>query len=215
VFFGLADSSPQGGKNWLLTEEFCVAGDVLLDVSLAITDMCLSAQRDDLQAVAEPMKAWRDFVASCIQHHVYPPTALGSRHANLTHKAHCMLHAKRLECNSWVQVQQLLDAHFSSTSDSGVEASLHLVETTVGELFPHWLQMDIGGDEAGGNVDQLQGGAVGDHAGLKLSSLRAIPIPGTFHMIDNVQKRLLGHFQHWEAVKPLLESACVFFTGAT
>ena len=49
-----------------------------------------------------------------------------------------MLNAKRLESGSWQDVQALLLAQFSSTTDSGVEAYLHMINTTVADYFPCW-----------------------------------------------------------------------------
>eukprot|EP00974_Lingulodinium_polyedra_P016231 1573437-Lingulodinium_polyedra.AAC.1 len=110
IYFSLADSSPQGGTNWLLCEAYWVHGEQLWTLSQAVTAINASVHGDSYPGQGERLEAWADAIRAGIHHHIYPPTGLGSRHASLRHKAHCLLHQKRLECNTWRDVVGLLKA---------------------------------------------------------------------------------------------------------
>ena len=139
VLFGLADSSPQGGRNWLISEYMGVRGEHLQHVSEAITNLQMCARGPRQAGQAEAMKRWQQDIAEAMCHHCFPPAALGARHATLAHKAHAYMHQKRLESKSWHYVQKLNECHFAVCSDAGVEAGLNRIEASVCDLFPYWM----------------------------------------------------------------------------
>ena len=116
-------------------------GDKLLEASVSASALQVCGQSDRFDGQGDAMRTWQDLISESIQHHILPPAALGSRHASLPHKCHAMLHSKRLECSDWHAVQRLLDIQFSSTSDSGVEQGITLLDSSSGALFPYWLHM--------------------------------------------------------------------------
>ena len=51
--------------------------------------------------------------------------------------------------------------------------------------------------------------------GGTISTRSWVQVPGTFHIIDNIQKRLLAVLPCWVEVKPWVESMCIVSTGST
>lgn len=151
--------------------------------------------------------------------HIYPPTALGSRHSNTSHKFAALLHGLRLECESWLDVQGVLGMYFAMTTDAGVEKKVLQAQVdSPTALFRYWLpHLSMhGGDElragaAATTAEQTQ--QQEQNAFADQLSMRAIlHIPGGFHIVENVVARLLDMLPSWaEAIKPGLEAVCFVF----
>ena len=54
-------------------------------------------------ASAGQQDAAMELLRSKLQFHLCSPTAVGSGQSNKVAKMHCLLHACRMECNSWAQ----------------------------------------------------------------------------------------------------------------
>ena len=73
------DSSPQGGKDWLLAETVTLTTEDVAKLMVAfntLADLCNREHADASQEV------FRIFLS-----HVLPPTALGSKHSNVIQKS--------------------------------------------------------------------------------------------------------------------------------
>ena len=106
TIFMLADSSPQFGTDWFITELYIVQ-DILLDnvvdayfelISLVSLGDCLSAEQIQLR------KDLTQEICKSILRHVLVPTGIGSRASSLADKLHCLLHQLYLLVGSWKSV---------------------------------------------------------------------------------------------------------------
>ena len=162
----LVDSSPQRGFDWLLTEfHTCAPSDAaawckvvwrlaetrekMLNLFAALRD---PGQRHDVEDLHEQIKALESdrvllsqqlekFSSSAgqpgVDVHIAPPTAQGSRRAQLVHKVHGFLHTLRLEVGSWPAVANFLATVRAVTTDFGTEAGLAEVQDIdISALFP-------------------------------------------------------------------------------
>jgi hypothetical protein len=174
VLFGLVDSSPQGGRNWELLEMYGIRGSSLAEAAqTARTLMNHFIQgRDD----CDEHERLRANVAGFVFHHVFPPTALGTRRSSLAMKMHACAHSLRLENLDW-QHTELMSEHFVSlTSDMGTEMSFNTVEgVDIGSAFPYWCKMGLVGDDGGFAADEVGGKADG---ACKVSFANSLYIPG-------------------------------------
>ena len=110
VLFGLVDSSPQGGRNWELFEMYGVLGSNLNRCAELAREMKghIVHGADD----CEEHERARAGVTEMIFHHVFPPTALGTRRTTLAMKLHAVAHALRLESTCWQKAEQLSEHVF-------------------------------------------------------------------------------------------------------
>eukprot|EP00969_Alexandrium_andersonii_P231044 10203856-Alexandrium_andersonii.AAC.1 len=89
------------------------------------------------------LEQFQDVICSCVTHHVFPPTALGTRKAELSHRFHSCAHALRLESLSWHHASLLADSFISITGDMGTEMALNTIpQVPVADLFAHWCRLD-------------------------------------------------------------------------
>ena len=56
--------------------------------------------------------------------HVLIPAVIGGRHASVAHKLHAFLHSAKMNTRSWQQVEALLAALQTMTTDQGTERLL-------------------------------------------------------------------------------------------
>lgn len=165
------------------------------------------------------LRQMHQVLEGCVTKHIYPPTALGSRHSNTSHKFAALLHGLRLECESWLDVQGVLGMYFAMTTDAVVEKKVLQAQVdSPTALFRYWLpHLSMhGGDElragaAATTAEQTQ--QQEQNAFADQLSMRAIlHIPGGFHIVENVVARLLDMLPSWaEAIKPGLEAVCFVF----
>ncbi len=81
------DSSPQLGRNLLLVECYFIRGDSLLLAEDLMTYLYDFSHLRELSPFdAQAIQQAQDKLASLIDHHVFPPCGMGSRHANFPHK---------------------------------------------------------------------------------------------------------------------------------
>ena len=121
----LCDSSPQCGFDWLLLEVWVLYGG---DEELAtlFTSICtLSCGLTDGAAKETLVKS----IEQRFKRHVSPPTVLGSKRAQLSHKLHALLHSLFLENFTWTNVWRMLQRTVSLTTDLGTESGLATVTT--------------------------------------------------------------------------------------
>jgi hypothetical protein len=207
VFFGASDSSPQGGRNWLMHEYICIPGDKLFEVGEAAFAMQRAAKgsRTDPD-LEEMMHGWLRTVRDGIRHHLFPPTGFGVSHKSLAHNLHATFHGMRLENKSWARVQDMCDKYFSHCADRGVESEVAGRRVDLTQNFPYWLGFDI--SSAGGD-ELLEDDVLMPPRPLSLE--RTLDVPGTYHSIDNIQKRTLDTLPRWGEMKSIIEALCQSF----
>lgn len=170
VVYGLVDSSPQGGRNWELTQIDYIAGADLLECVDFARQLALH-EVDSLEECPEHERL-RSRVAALISRHVLPPTALGTRKAGLASKLHAVCHSIRLECPDWHTASQFCKSFCSLTSDMGTEMDLNAVQgLDVSSAFPYWCSVHMQADD-----DDDIGGA--SELGTRMSFAGSLYIPG-------------------------------------
>ena len=208
--FGMMDSSPQGGRNWLMSEYSGLRGRDLRDAARAAQTMAELANA--------PVRAndlgWQLRVnASVIQDafftHVLPPSGLGSRHGSAAHKCHTWLHQHRLECLNWRSVQRMLFCYFSVAVDKGPEQKVGKIKTSAGAMFPWWIDVTFDDDGLMGLPPDHDD--VGDDGDVRLDSTHIITVNGTYHLVELIQQSILAALGDFAEIKSLLESACYVF----
>ena len=214
VFYLLADSSPQGQQNWLMIETFGVRGPCLARCSCLLEKLYMMRSQDGPVPI-DSLEASLDWVRELQDasfHHVFPPSALGVKHATLAHKAHALCHSLRLETSSWRDTQNLLDNTVTLTSDQGVESGLNQVLLPLAQAFPYWHTSTIFEADSGAVEDsdalQLQP----EEATLEFISLRgSLYAPGFFHILDGATHDLLQQSLMWPDHKAGFENLLKFF----
>ena len=76
----MIDSSPQGGRNWILSEYTYISDEKLETAGAAAESMSILAGNiTDVENFEEDMRARSKVLQDCFQQgHILPPTALGS-----------------------------------------------------------------------------------------------------------------------------------------
>ena len=194
----LSDSSPQGGRDWLLTETH-VAGLIKTPMEtfeVACTLICrLQAMREASDRdITEDAKLEIDRLASELQSsfavEVSPPVGLGYRHTDTIHKAHALTHQLFLLIGPG-RLQGWIRRIASLTTDFGVESGLTKHKYHLGVLCPHAATMtfqDEGGD-ADGNEDQY------------VDFTTILHVPGALHAIHNTCKDVTGAMPNFPSMQ--------------
>ena len=205
--FGMLDSSPQGGRNWLMVEYSYVRGEAsLAALDSAIQMARMSAASPKPQDFVWEMRQHQKLITLAIERHVLPPAGLGSRHGNAQHKAHARLHSHRLETASWKDTQSLMDMYFSMAVDAGPESKMMDLDTNAESIFPYWIPMDIA------DKDEVMDSDPGDDDPENPLSLRhVLLIPGTYHMVELLEHRLIDNLEGFTPIKTMIESAAFIF----
>ena len=206
ILFGLLDSSPQGGRNWLVSEYTCLNPGVFEQAAeafeglVALADL-LRRNFDDTDAIL-CMRQGRQTLSNCFSRHILPPVGLGSHHTDTLHKAHSWMHQHRLENSSWATTQKLIERYWTIAVDGGPESHINEILVPARRLFPYW--QDCGREGACDALDDLRDSA----DDTTLDTTHIVMVPGTYHWINNIQKRLSAQMPLFELIRPLLESAC-------
>ena len=104
---------------------------------------------------------------NCLDHHIPVPTAIGSKHASLVHKVHCLLHTLAVDLGSPDLVRLFCKRVFSFTTDHGTESLLTQTPSCIltGEFLPSvgGLDADMVGWAEAGVIDMVEA-AEGDGA---------------------------------------------------
>ena len=206
----MLDSSPQAGRDYLMREYLYISSQDL-SVAFAASENMMQVMRDeslDVEALISVTGSLQDIVRRTFHVHVYPPVGIGSRRSSLPHKFHATFHAMRLESHTWELTQKLADLCFVMTTDMGVESRLCDAASTASTLFPRWLHSQ--------QVAQVDAEGQGQVPGFEqdlpveqdqcLSLKQVLQVPGCFHMIENLQSRLLETLPSWKEVSVLIGS---------
>ena len=184
IALGLLDSSPQGGRNWLIMEYFMLDGARLCEVLDAVLALKRFPREPPfLEHQLSLMDRCVDIIFAALRHHIGVPVVLHSRHTNLPNKGYAVMHSFRLESNSWRLVQGLVSLFFAWSSDRGQEKGLRTVRIASPYSYFQWWTNTLApgdGDEAIGDVPQ------DDDCEINFNG--SFIAPGTFHIVENMVK---------------------------
>jgi hypothetical protein len=212
VVYGLSDSSPQGGRDYQITEYYALLGrnGELSEAGDAALKLKSFPKREDdmYEGQVDDMSELMRIINTLRRHHVFPPMTMGSKRTSLTHKAHCVVQQLRLETNDFRMTADLAELFFAWVNDSGTEKHFNRSHVDTREFYPHWHPAQVGSDNIGAGLDE---NGDNDDETIFVSFRHTLHCDGLFHPLENIQKRLLRHFVLWDVMKPRLESACVIF----
>ena len=133
----MCDSSPQAGRDWLISEYTAVDHDELDGVFDAVSTLYRLGMQGELgQDEAEERESQSCFLWEVVRRHVLPPAAMGAARTSLPHKMHALLHQIYLEHGSWSRVEAFCDSVACITTDQGTEAGLPRVFAAVCSSLP-------------------------------------------------------------------------------
>ena len=152
IYLAMMDSSPQGGRDWLLHEYSFISDACLVaafDAASSTWAITHGHEAIDDHELHDVLQSLHCVIRKAIRRHILPPTGIGSLHQNVSHKFHAFLHGLRLECGSWAETQHLISKYFAICTDMGVESKLTMAEAVAGELFSYWCDFNMDDDEGG------------------------------------------------------------------
>ncbi len=152
--YGWADSSPQGGRDWLLSMVSECKHDLAELHSLSSKLIRASAVQADSgdddsassdseieqadQLAKERMSAYEK-LTSGLQLRTLVPAALGLGATSIPHKCSAFLHSMVLECpQDAAQFRQVMGSFVSLTTDMGTEMGIVDFRCRLSELMPPW-----------------------------------------------------------------------------
>ena len=151
--YGWADSSPQGGRDWLISKMCSVrereGTPTIVDaarLAIQLRHLSLVARSSHETEVAKTEAARQipgivKELRACLHVRVLPPAALGLRRTDAAHKSAAFLHSLAMESPSDLSLlRRELDGFVSFTTDLGVEAGLSDFRIpSLAALLPSWV----------------------------------------------------------------------------
>ena len=212
IFFGLSDASPQGGRLYQISEYYCFGGTdgkFLVEAGNAALRLKSFSKRpevitdDDLKAMTELM----DIVRSAKSLHALPPTCMDSKNSGAAVRGHCFIHQLRLESSSWQLTADLCQLFFSFTLDSGPEKGLRRLYLPNLDSLAYWRPIQLEKDDC----DDLDALAEPVSADPVISLTHIFDVAGIFHIVDNMEKRMLMQIPSFQDHKKGFESVVVCY----
>jgi hypothetical protein len=99
----------------------------------------------------------------------------------------------------------MCDKYFAHCSDRGVEMDVTGRSISLPEYFPYWRDIGI----SDGADEHLEDDHLDPSSSVGLR--KTLDVPGTYHAIDNIQKRVLDALPHWGEMKSIIEGLCQAF----
>ena len=212
----MADSSPQGGVNWLMIEYSVIQHRDLIVCSMAASELSGAARRlTDAQEAGVPLlqeeldaeRSAAEAIFGMLQRHPMVPVGLGSGRSSMWHELHALYHSFFLECGDPALLSELAASIISLTSDRGTEAGFagaHPVPFNM--FFPHYDQAQLEFQEDGGMGIVAEEAAPAAAVPVppppppapSLSMQSALPTPGCLHIVHNATRSMLRAMPHFE-----------------
>lgn len=153
-FLFTVDSSPQGGRDWVLIGMTCLKDAELPGILKRIHYQHRAAGAEgaaDAQASKDNLEA----LAMVLQTEGLSPVAVGSRRCSVPHKLHAVLHAVFINFGTWHMVAEVMRCVTSWTCDMGTERLFQrFPKTRLQTLFP-WITSDTIHDDKEAREDPL------------------------------------------------------------
>ena len=202
-----ADSSPQGGVDWLLSIVSLIGKDDLEAVAAATNCLQESTERflcayevDDKEAmlrIASERHESGQLIAASMKLHRQIPMALGSGASSLDHKARCICRKMFAESQSVAGLKQQFARVRSMCTDMGTEQAIPEVEgASLESLLPEYMrERELFSED----VPLAEADATDAPAPGYLFP-QALLAPGILHIIHNMTKEIdssLPFFKPW------------------
>ena len=206
--YGFADSSPQGGRDWLVSVVRTVMPGDLRQFFSAVVFLSRDLEMEahtGAAAVADDPDAWPELparqevggyasraqafshIADAIQARTCVPVALGSGKTALEDKVSALLYAFWLEVGL-DRLVEFLESFVSFTSDMGAERGIpDFASVDIREALPKWL-VNSQIVEDSGDAQPLR---------LPFFLPRALPVLGLLHIFANASKDIAKALRYW------------------
>ena len=161
-----ADSSPQSGRDWLMSMAAMCRVRKLSEAAQAVkylvrTRPDWSDHWEALDPDLEVSASMTEQLQTNLRNHTFLPVALGSGRSKVEDKSSALLQALALECSNRAEFRDRLGRIFSWTTDMGTEMHLPLFETmSFEQLLPSWLHFSLESDLVDSDAEAAGGQAV-------------------------------------------------------
>ena len=216
--YAWGDSSPQSGRDWLMTlHAYCPAASVI-DVFEAVN--LLARSHEDVCDHHEALEvdidefARLNKVVRALQHHKCLPVAMGAGKTHMEDKVACLLHTLALECPDRNALQKLLSSVVSWAADMGTEMQLPQFQVSnLNNLLPTWMHAETMGDNLHADDDAFEKPQSAQQTAEQADPNAIMPqcliIPGLLHIVhnlsDDLHKRLEWWDEFWGSLKSVAE----------
>ena len=201
----LVDSSPQGGRDWLLSEVHMLGHRVPLQKMLLLFwKVCeLHPRAEDLdEDMCHELVAAEQELADAVEVLVLPPAGLGHQRSNLHHKLHGLIHSLWLAVGACLP--QVVEAISSFTTDFGTESGMPGMEVASELVCPQLGQSCKSCFSDTDLPDQIC-----DPWPL-LSFARSLQVPGIHHVMHNICEDMCEALPSFRKHKPHFQAMSVF-----
>ena len=198
-----ADSSPQGGVDWLLSIVSYIKRTDLQDCAEAADYLCKSVQDfgnacqcDDKDAMLDISQKRHDqglLLKSKILHHRQVPMALGSGASSLEHKIKCMCRKLFSESQSFPSLTRILSCIRCICTDMGTEMGMPDYQgASLQDVLPSWMKepelfsedVPVAVQDASQRLDEF-------------IFPEALLSPGILHICHNMTKEIDASLKLW------------------
>ena len=190
------DSSPQGGRDWLISKHRVVSRSRVAAAAAAANFLSATPEPDPgptMQSDDEQRTCHNATLAASITEHVQVPVALGSGRTTLEHKVAAFLHSTGVECGSLSALEAMCSSIVSFTTDLGTETGISEFQCVdCSTLLPTWLTAGALQPEELGDSREVPA----EHA-ARFVFQRAIVIPGALHLLHSVMQGTEERLPHW------------------
>ena len=202
--YGLADASPQGGRDWFIIKTSCIHRETVVQVMEAVHTLASDAAMDAYwRASDEPELADEAQIASqrtdlfgIIKKSLWtltsPPVALGQGMSGIADKVAAFVYAHVLECG-WDHLGEVLASFCSFTSDMGTEVAMNdFAALDWTQLLPRYIRMNrIMCD----SEDAHAANAAENPCLFSVS----MPVAGVLHIVANATRDLNRALPGWDS----------------
>ena len=220
-FHVLLDSSPQGGRHWLLCELRVLGHRVSPDEMLLrfwkLCEICDEvkskgvsgrAGEEDSDELLEELREVElreayDALQTSMEVMALPPSGLGHQRANLRHKLHAFVHS--LWTGTGKALPEVASAISSFTTDFGTEAGISRVSVPSEIVCPQLC--DVSDPSAFQSSDDL-GNASDPWPQIDFTA--ALHVPGVHHIMHNICQDVCEQLPSFQKFKAHLQSLSVF-----
>lgn len=207
-----ADSSPQGGTDWLLSivriipqkhVSACVAAATSLHASVSDFEEAVSqGDMSKISSIVQERHSQGMFLETAIRMHRQIPMGQGSGDTSLEKKLLCLIRKIHVEAGNLNRTCKILESLRGVCTDFGTEAGIANVEgIKVADVLPAWMS-----DAATGLVSEedthrvLESEAEDACADCLLPN--ALPLPGLLHIFHNMTLGIHSHMTQYNAWLP-------------
>ncbi len=223
--YGLADSSPAWGLDWLWNQHWCIEGGRGLINSFRDATCFISAlnawqeretrrgevDRHDVEGTPPELRESMRRLCKCVAVRTHTPVVIASGFSSVTHKLAATLQAFSLGRPELGRLSAFLDTFVSLTTDMGCEFGFSDYRALrLRDMLPPWMSLH--------RVEcDMQGPAVGASAALGVDDgvgcltegfvfRSAMAIPGMLHIIHNLCKDMHTVCPGWAELWPMLKN---------